>query len=300
LTIAFAVIQLGLHGLHAVTARDPRLLGPHFVAWLHDLALLGILVLVLLAVDRFAQQRRMLRRIVTATSTVFLFVAGMSLSLYPRLLTEFLAFPVNIFRADVATTQFFVWDYLGWRSLWPAVVSFACGLWAVRKPWQPTWSRNRAMVAILLLVLAAVTLLAPSPQPIAFGMQRMARSWFLGTKRAVPSLVPPSKTASTSLPLEPSPLQSAQSFRYDHVIFCVVEGVTGAQFETEFLAADDGYWDRVKEESITFTNYHTTNLDSYTSLIAMLTSVLVPYRAYANPAMGTVEEVFALGVLGVN
>ena len=32
-----------------------------------------------------------------------------------------------------------------------------------------------------------------------------------------------------------------------------------------------------------FTNYHSTNLDSYTSLIAMLTSVQVPDPAYANP-----------------
>ena len=218
-----------------------------------------------------------------AASIITLFATGMLLSIYPRLLTEFLAFPVNVFRADGGSTRIFVTDYLGWQSLLPVGVSFACGLWAVRGSWRPTWTRTRAIVALLFLALAIITLTGPSPQPVVFGVQQIARHWLSGQKRVVPSLVPPSRTTANPLPIEPSPLASAQSFHYDHVFICVFEGVTAASFEADFLAARGGFWDGVQNESVRLTNYHATNLDSYTSLIAMLTSVQVPYRAYANP-----------------
>jgi hypothetical protein len=64
----------------------------------------------------------------------------------------------------------------------------------------------------------------------------------------------------------------------------VLEGVTTARFEQEFLTRPQGYYAHVRDRSVYFDEYHTTNLDSYTSLIAMLTSVQVPYRAYADPS----------------
>jgi hypothetical protein len=279
-TIAFAAVQLGLHGLQVMTTRDPHLVGPHLVAWLHDLTLLALLVALLWAGGRLTQRRPDVGRCLHAASLLVLFAAGVLLSIYPRFLTEFLAFPINMFRADGGSAGFFVTDYLGWQSLLPACVAFACGLWAVRGSWRPTWTRTRAIVALLFLALGAATLTGRSPQPIVFGAQQMASHWFSGKKRAVPSVVPPTRAEASPLPLEPSPLVSARSFHYDHVFICVLEGVTEVRFETEFRG---GFWSDVRNNSVRFTNYHSTNLDSYTSLIAMLTSVQVPYRAYSNP-----------------
>jgi hypothetical protein len=280
--LAFALLQLGLHVAQLVTVRDPHLVGPHIVAWLQDLVILAIVVWVPWSIVRQVRQQA-IGQCLSAVSIIILFVGGMLLAIYPRFLTEFLAFPVNIFRADGGSARIFVTDYLGWQSLLPVGVSVACGLWAMRVSWRPTWTRTRAIAALLFSALAIITLTGPSPQPIVFGVQQIASHWFSGRERAVPSLVPPSKTTSSTIPLEPSPLASAQSFRYDHVFICVLEGVTETNFEAEFLAIGEGSWARVRNDAVRFTNYYSTNLDSYTSLIAMLTSIQVPYRAYANP-----------------
>jgi hypothetical protein len=79
-------------------------------------------------------------------------------------------------------------------------------------------------------------------------------------------------------------LDDPKALRYDHIVIMVLEGVTSARFEQEFLARPEGYYAHVRDRSVYFDEYHTTNLDSYTSLIAMLTSVQVPYRAYADPS----------------
>jgi hypothetical protein len=47
----------------------------------------------------------------------------------------------------------------------------------------------------------------------------------------------------------------------------------------------------MKHQATCFRRYYTTNLDSYTSLLAMLTSIQVPYRAYEAPeSFATVNE----------
>ncbi|HSV99793.1 MAG TPA: sulfatase-like hydrolase/transferase [Sedimentisphaerales bacterium] len=73
----------------------------------------------------------------------------------------------------------------------------------------------------------------------------------------------------------------------DHVLLVVLEGITSDAFEQEFLTRSDGFYSRVKGHATYFSQYHATNLDSYTSLIAMLTSVQVPYRAYADEKLYT-------------
>jgi hypothetical protein len=95
-------------------------------------------VALLWACARLTQGRPAVGPYLRVSSRIVLFAAGVLLSIYPRFLTEFLAFPVYIFRADVGSARFFVTDYLGWQSLLPAGVSFVCGVSAARAAWQST------------------------------------------------------------------------------------------------------------------------------------------------------------------
>lgn len=66
----------------------------------------------------------------------------------------------------------------------------------------------------------------------------------------------------------------------------MLESVTAEEFEKEFMQGRSSrFYGRVAKQSLYFDNYYTNNLDSYTSLIAMLTSQQVPYRSYTDTTL---------------
>ncbi|MCY2994176.1 MAG: hypothetical protein NTY19_40820 [Planctomycetota bacterium] len=285
LVYAFAVTQFGLHAWFAVSAGDPRVLLPHVLAWLLDVFVLIVGALILFGSSIALVRCGVRDRWTTFACHLLVFATGLWLASYPGLLAEFLAFPTNIFRADGASVWFFVTEYLGWRGLWPLLASGAAVSLASRLRWRPALPRRRTVVVVTAVLFATATFLHPAPQPLLYAVQDSARDWLFGGKRAVPSLSRPTAKisgaeASTNDAL---PLEASGPFGYDHILILVFEGVTAASFEREFLTRSDGYYASVRDRSTYFSGYHTTNLDSYTSLIAMLTAVQVPYRAYADP-----------------
>ena len=277
--VALATLLFVLHFVAAVAARDPRLILPHAVAWLHDLALLGVLggLFVGLARLRFGP----FPWVVRIVGHGVLVGAAMLLALYPRILQMFLAAPANFLQTDAATASVFVRDYLGVRALWPAAVALAVGVVAPRTPFLQV-GRRWGIAAVPLAVLAVLTLGRDSPNPVVFGLQDSARQLF------VPRVIPRIRTifATTNAPLTAPSIDwtsASRAGRYDHVVLAVLEGVTAADFEAGFTKRTGGFLDRHKEHVRYFSRYQATNLDSYTSLVAMTTSIQVPFRAYAAP-----------------
>jgi len=164
----------------------------------------------------------------------------------------------------------------------------ACAMVGVvsRMAWPSPSPRRLWVVVVTVVLLSAVTLLRPAPQPLVYSAQDSLKGWLSGGKRMVPSLVRPTAKLSVSGDdaVTTVQLDHAKSLRYDHILIMVLEGLTTARFEQDFLSRPQGYYAHVRDRSVYFDEYHTTNLDSYTSLIAMLTSVQVPYRAYADPS----------------
>jgi len=286
LVCAIAAAQLGLHTWFAVFARDPRMWMPHAVAWLLDVFVLIVLAAILWGIGRALRRCGFPHGLWTFGCNALIFSTGLLLASYPGLLSEFLAFPMSIFRADGATTWFFVSEYLGWRGLWPLIVSGTMVGLASRVPWRPPPPRRLLLVVVPVILLSTATLMRPAPQPLVYAVQDFMKGWLIGGKRTVPSLLRPTGTASLheAPAVEVLRLDNVKTLRYDHVLILVLEGVTTDRFEQEFLSRPHGYYARVRDRSAYFSRYYTTNLDSYTSLIAMLTSVQVPYRAYADPS----------------
>ncbi len=285
LVCAFAAAQFGLHAWFAVSARDTRMLMPHAVAWLLDVFVLTVSATVLWGVGRALQRCGLPQRLWSFGANASIFLVGMLLASYPGLLAEFLAFPTNVFRADGASGWFFVSEYLGWTGLWPLLVSGAMVALASLLPWHVPQPKRLMVAVVPIILLSTMTLMGPAPQPLVYSVQDLMKGWLTGGKRIVPSLSRPTKASShdQSSAVKGFRLKDSTTLHYDHVLILVLEGVTTSRFEREFRPRPSGYCTKLRDRSAYFDGYHTTNLDSYTSLITILTSVQVPYRAYADP-----------------
>lgn len=69
---------------------------------------------------------------------------------------------------------------------------------------------------------------------------------------------------------------------YKRVIVLVMESVNYSDFMKKSTNSPNSFLNKHRTNIISFHNYHTLNLDSYTSLIAIINSIFVPYRAYAD------------------
>jgi len=123
--------------------------------------------------------------------------------------------------------------------------------------------------------------LNPHPHPLVYSVQNTVSGWFDGGPAVAP-LSRPDPIASPT-PSKPSPMQTAAAFAYDRLFLIVMETVNTDTFEAEFMALPGGFYAEHRDHALFFDNYYTTNLDSYTSLIAMLTGQQVPFRAYEDP-----------------
>jgi hypothetical protein len=279
----FAIWQLVLHVLLCLESGDPRLWMPHAVAYLHDLVLLTAWFAGAGLVCHLAPSRR--RAACEYVAAAGLFGIGVALAGYPRFLREYLAFPLDLFAADAGSAGVLLRDYLGLGSLWPAAVAAGLGVTALAAPVQlPLPRRVHWGIYIPMLVLGGAALVCPSPQPFVYSVQQQVKLAFVRDKRVVPRLrrPPAGSEGDRGLPL---PQIHGKDWRADHVLLIVLEGVTSDAFEREFLTRGSGFYARIQDRCLYFPRYYATNLDSYTSLIAMLTSVQVPYRAYADEGL---------------
>jgi hypothetical protein len=268
--------QFALHAWFAVTEGDLDMAGAHATAWLADVLLLGGLAAIVAMAQR--QLPAGASRAVEWLGAIVLLLLGAGFALYPQLLRAYLQFPVNVLSTDRRTIGVLVNEYLGLSRLWPALASIAIGLVAARLPVRPLRSRW-APLAFGLVVLAGLISLPRSPHPLVHSIGIQFRR---AGERVVPSLlVPPGRTGTGDVATGPA-MTLDGPLRADHLFLIVLEGVQSPAFEREFLDAPGGFHAAHRDHAAYYSNYHATNLDSYTSLVAMLTGVQVPYRAYAD------------------
>ncbi|MCY3017431.1 MAG: sulfatase-like hydrolase/transferase [Planctomycetota bacterium] len=279
LALSFVVTQLVLHGWWL--AASGGMLMPHLVGWVQDSAILLVMALLLGWSFRRANRQVALKRLATATTTVTVITAGVLLASYTPLLDDFLLFPVNLLATDRETAWFFFSDYLGWAFMRTPVAGLALGLAIYWRGGRFLDLRRPSLIAVPLVVLTLASLGRPAPNPFVYSLQATVQSWF--RPRKVPSLTRPVVTTPSATAEEESAVfDTASTLRYRHLLLIVLESVDATVFERQFLANPNGYFARVRHRSAYYASYHATNLDSHTSLIAMLTSVFVPYRAYTD------------------
>lgn len=279
---ALSLAQILWHLYAAVESTDPRLLLPHLVAWLQDLLLLSLVLGAAKGIGLLLP--RNLKQAWHLIELLLLLATGVSLALYPQMLREYLAFPVNLFAGGSGSAWVLLSQYLGSSRLLPAAVSCIVGLTAIFMPSMielPTWCRRISFAFWGCLLFIGVLTLPRSPHPVVNSLRDEVGSRMFHSQRQVPSLVPSPHGSGATSGLGDATVAIDGPLRYEHVYLIVLEGVSAEQFENGMMGRGS-FYRRVAHQAHYYNRYHTTNLDSYTSLIAMLTSVQVPYRSYTD------------------
>ena len=100
LFLGFSIYQFILHLFYLLSSKDPRLLIPTAVSFVHDLLLLSIYSFIYYLVCNLLPSK--LKAIAEKTFIIGFLILGCGLSLYPKSLREILVFPINIFESDLA------------------------------------------------------------------------------------------------------------------------------------------------------------------------------------------------------
>ncbi len=279
---AFIGIQLLLHLIAFVQNPDLRSGFLHFLAFQYDI----VFILTICAI--LARFKDKIPRIEVITSLIFLV-----LPLYPLLMDEFMAFPVNIFSSDVSLLPFFLVNIAGFKSLIISSFSLLTAAFFYRRrlsydKWPFGYYVKSAFIiafAGLAVNVARAEILEVLPNPYTHGIVQTIKEAFVSSKRVVPELQYPiaSQVQTTDEPSETCGPEKFFTARYEKIVILVMETVNHKDFARELEKKSFRFYEMVKDRCLVFNNYFTTNLDSYTSLISMLTEEQVPYRAYENP-----------------
>jgi len=279
----FSAYQFTLHLYFVLSANDPRLILPTSIAFIHDLAIFAIVTAIGYLITSVTSIQ--FKSIANKTSGVILIIAGVLLPAYPKILREYLVFPVNIFDSDISSAETLFVDYLGFVALLPCLIALVLGVIVFRNNKELRISNGIKFFGfIIILLILGFTLQRPSPQPFIYSLQKKAESIIKGEKRAVASL---NRTITKEFTDKINTLEysSNEILNYKHILLIVLEGVTSESFEKGFLTIPNGFYAQHKNISVYYNNYFASNLDSYTSLISMLTTVQVPFRAYADASL---------------
>jgi len=280
LFLVFTLYQLALHMYFAFSAHDPRLFVPTLVAYIHDVSVLAIISALAYSMTSLSGPGH--KNLANRIAAFIMILTGVLLSAYPKLLREYLVFPVNIFESDAGSFKTFLLDYLGLLSLLPSLIGFILGVivYLINFPWH--FSKKIPLYGfIILLVIFGFTLKKTSPQPFIYSLQTEIAGLLKGEERVVPSLhLKAANNESGAIGQLVFPAKD--EIKYNHILLIVLEGVIADSFEQGFLTIPARFYSRHKNNSVYYNNYYTNNLDSYTSLIAMITSIMVPYRSYAD------------------
>jgi len=277
--LAFVVFQLILHIGCLLWQRDPRMVTPHLVAWLHDSVLLFAVWGLFILLRRFLPQKA--DKVLNIAALACSFGLAFLLAVYPAVLREFLAFPHNIFAVTGGTVGIFLKDYLGFWGLCPGLAAVAVGVAVLR--WRkkipiPRWLHLWVLVPP---GICAVVTLPRSPNPIVFSIHEEIKEWLSGPREVERLRAPREFGWSPRNHLALTDVPPSKPLTADCVILVVLETVSATEFEQWFLK-ESSFYNRVHQHAAYFLNYYTTNLDSYPALIAMLVGVQVPFRAYAD------------------
>lgn len=281
LFLFMVLYQLLLHFYFTFSSGDPRLAIPGVAAFIHDSALLGIILIAGLASLRFAPSKY--NRLVFVLFSAGFFLLGAFLSIYTSFLREYLIFPVNLFESDFQSAETLFSEYLGISAMLPAAgVMIIVSVVIFFEILVIVPQKLLTVLLTVLFVLFFITIQKSSPQPIVYSFQLKIESILEGKSRIVDSLNPKSTGTKEDAEFRLYQSRKLKPTRPDHILLLVLEGVTATAFEKDFLTIEGGYYEENKDRSIRFSNYFSGNLDSYTSLIAMLTGLHVPFRAYSD------------------
>lgn len=299
LAVLSIAAQFIIHAWWQAHNGNPAWALPRLTSWLQDAIL--IFILYMTGSKLFKPGGSLSGRRSANFFYMFIWpVAVFFLMIYPRHIPDFINFPVNIFTAGAGAVKEFTAMFISREEMLilPAVailtvfISYSYG--------HVNLLRTGRVINYLFFIIAFSSLFFPPSHPVVFSLQDSIVSGLFGGGRQFPLIVQSGKfrdemSAGEASARPPGPdflneidsrgeLYKAfpVSEKISHTVVIVMETVEGKRFKKELFENKNTFIGSRAGEFRYFSRYFTLNLDSYTSLIAMLTSVFVPFRAYSD------------------
>lgn len=206
-------------------------------------------------------------------------------ALYSPFLSDLRNFPVNLFAIEPGLVRFFFQNLVTTKRL------FGISLWlgalvlvTLRRPELPQPGKRWVWGARTGLGLSLLSLGYQAINPLIYSVQEEARIRLVqsGVNDVVRLGPPDPRKGQANHPLD----RAFRGFEriaplYDKLVIFAMESIRFRDFcePTDSIEAlcpsAPGHWK-------IFDHYYTPNLDSFTSLLAMLNSVFIPFQAYVN------------------
>jgi len=206
--------------------------------------------------------------------------------IYTFFLFDLLSFPVNIFAIRLQNASFFI-EYFMSVKLLVILVGGMGILFGISHyfPIKIFWSKIPIIFSVLVSLLFVPTILRPAINPLVYSLQEQIMLSFSGesylTKLQPPIPDPELKLQFHFLDRSFETIPKIKP-KYKRVIVLVMEGVNYKDYYDKSTGDKNSFINRHQDNVATWHNYHTLNLDSYTSLLAMLNSIFIPYQAYVD------------------
>ena len=211
---------------------------------------------------------------------------GVTSFAYTFFLSDLMNFSINLFGITGETISFFMRYFVSPKLILLLGASSAA-IYGISRyfPKSLRWKRLPILAGICLTLLFIPTVLRPAVNPIVYSLQEQILLTLTSSEdiQKLTSPTPDSSKSDQFRFLNKSLNEVPKlKIRFDRVILLVMEGVGYDEFTFQSLADPNSFTTHYKQRVTSYSNYYSLNLDSYTSLIAMLQNLFVPYQAYVN------------------
>lgn len=195
-----------------------------------------------------------------------------------------MSFPVNIFGVAFENVSFFIEYFLNIKLIISLICEFGFIFWISNYfPKSLRWKKLPAIFIVIITLLFIPTILRPAINPLVYSLQEQLILSFKsnpGLKKLKSPLANPELKSEFSFLEKTFDSIPIITSKYNRIIVLVMEGINHKDYYAKYLNDENSFTNLYGQNIVYFDNYYTLNLDSYTSLLAMLHSIFIPYRAY--------------------
>lgn len=204
--------------------------------------------------------------------------------IYSRHIPDLQDFPVNLFGVESGTASFFL-DYF----LEPIfIIEAATGttlMIGLARFLPLRLNRNTLYTSLVMAgILFAISLRGPAVNPILYSLLDESSRIF---KKDYGIKALDEKETTKTQKNFPELMQEFRTYpnltlRYNKIVVLVMESINYNEFISARKDIKQDFHHQLQSNTISYRNYYSCNLDSYTGLFVMLNSVMIPYQAYVN------------------
>lgn len=223
--------------------------------------------------------------ILTKLYLVMLSVFALISFTYTPYIIDLVNFPINIFSIQTRNISFFINYFISisYLTMWFILIFIGVTM-SLKYPRKV--NRKIVIGAVMVIFLAFIlTSGRPSLNPLIYSVTeelQSATSRSYGIER-----INLNNTKNVSEKYNDSVNKSFKDYpvinsKFDKIVILVMESINYDDFVNRKKVRNGSIVKNNIVTGIEFSNYFTTNLDSYTSLLAMLNSTFVPFQAYVD------------------